>query len=248
MLPEIPDEQVRGAIEQVALETLAEGGVAAPPVDAFLLASQLGMVVARDAAGATTRARFARLGGFSPQGQGTIMLADDPRPERRQWAVAHEIGETQACRVFDLLGVDPREAPVAAREVVANRLAGSLLIPRDWLLQDGIAVDWDLFALKRRYATASHELIARRMLEMPQAVIITMADQGRIQWRCSNWFMKSPPLTIAERCAWQAAHSHSMPVRCEMCELPDELDDVRAWPIHEPEWRREIIRTVLTEL
>ena len=247
MIPEIPDEQVRGAIESTAVETLAEGDVHAPPVDAFQLAERLGMVVARDVVGASTRARFARLGGFTAHNQAAILLADDPRPERRQWAVAHEIGESLAELVFDKLGVDPREAPHAARENVANRLAGHLLLPSDWFVQDGLAVDWDLLELKRRYATAIYELVARRMLEMPVGVVITLADQGQIQWRLSNRFLRTPPLTAAERCAWQAAFTHGESARCEPGDLPDGIEDVRAWPIHEPEWRREIIRTVLAD-
>src|SRR5688500_2245086 len=104
MLPEIPEEQVRAAVEGVALELLAEGDVFSPPVDMAVLAERLGIVIARDGA-SETRARFVRIGGASA-GQATIYLADDPRPERRQWAIAHEIGESQAYRVFADLGVD----------------------------------------------------------------------------------------------------------------------------------------------
>jgi hypothetical protein len=262
VLPEIPAEQSRQVLDTVAREVLLEAGLEQPPVDAFHVAAQLGLIVARDrpaACGlAQPRARFVRLGASvklsqtSPgddgvANQGTILLADDPRLERRQWAVAHEIGESRAYRVFAELGVDPREAPPAAREAVANRLAGSLLLPRDWFIRDGVRVDWDLFDLKAIYATASHELIARRMLEMPPPVIVTLADQGRCVWRRSNGLSRTPPLTTPERAAWTAAHDGGQPAQCEPSELPDGVDDVRAWPIHEPGWRREIIRTELTQ-
>lgn len=260
MLPEIPDEQLRQVLEAIAREILREAEVARPPVDAFCVAERLGLIIARDrpvAAGVEQpRARFVRLAagnGLVPsamsdrqEGQGAILLADDPRRERRQWAVAHEIGESRAYRVFNELGVDPREAPPAAREEIANRLANSLLLPRDWFLRDGVSVDWDLFDLKAIYVTASHELIARRMLEMPLAVIVTVADQGRCVWRRGNRGSRTPPLTPPERAAWIAAHDGGQPVACERGELPDGVDDVRAWPIHEPGWRREIIRTELT--
>jgi hypothetical protein len=260
MLPEIADEQVRQALDAVAREVLLAAGLTQPPVDAFHVAEQLGLIVARDRPAASglaqPRARFVRLGAGAKlvqttagdngdANQGAILLADDPRRERRQWAVAHEIGESRAYRVFAELGVDPQEAPVAAREDVANRLASSLLLPRDWFLRDGVRVDWDLFDLKAIYATASHELIARRLLEMPPAVIVTLADQGRCVWRRSNRLFRAPPLTAAERAAWMAAHDGWRPVQCEHSELPDGVDDVRVWPIHEPGWRREIIRTEL---
>lgn len=246
MLPEIPAEQVQFAVEAIARETLAEAVVTSPPVDALLLAERLGLVVARDAGG-ETRARFVRLGGSAVGAQETILLSDDPRPERRQWAVAHEIGETRAARVFAHLGVDPVEAPVSAREAVANRLAGCLLLPRDWFASAGAELDWDLIEMKDRFNTASHELIARRMLEMPLPVIITLADQGRTVWRASNRHFRTPSLTPAERDAWRAAHELGRAARCESRELPDGVDDIRAWPIHEPGWRREIVRTALAD-
>jgi hypothetical protein len=161
--------------------------------------------------------------------------------------VAHEIGEHCAHRVFAELGLTPVDAPPAAREDVANRLAGRLLLPRKWFVTAGGAVDWDLLELKRKFATASHEMVVRRMLEMPALVIITLWDQGNIQWRRSNVMHSPPPPTAAEHNAWQAAHRLAQPARCDGSELPEGVEDIRAWPIHEPEWRREIVRTKLAE-
>jgi hypothetical protein len=149
--------------------------------------------------------------------------------------------------VFHELAVDFAEAPPAAREAVANRLAGCLLLPRDWFIADGSVVDWDLNQLKARYSTASHEMIARRMLEMPPPVIVTLVDQGRKVWRKSNGPFRTPPMTPPEFDAWKIAHDRGEAARCHARELPEGIDDVRAWPIHEPDWRREILRTALTE-
>ena len=79
MSPEIPEEQVRDAVEGIAREVLAEGDLFEPPVDALALAARLGLVVALDPS-SDIRARFVRLGGASAEGQGTILLADEPRP------------------------------------------------------------------------------------------------------------------------------------------------------------------------
>jgi hypothetical protein len=130
---------------------------------------------------------------------------------------------------------------------VANRLAGCLLLPRDWFVSDGSALDWDLVELKARYATASHELIARRMLEMPPAVIVTLADQGKKVWRKSNRHFRTLPMTLPEVDVWKVAHEQARAARCETSELPDGIEDVRAWPVHEPGWRREIVRTALAD-
>lgn len=246
MSPDIPEEQVCTVVEGVALEVLAEGGVFEPPVDAMLLARRLGMIVARDGV-SEVRARLVRLNGSDGPDHGTILLADEPRPERRHWAVAHEIGESFAYRVFEDLGLQAVDAPPSAREAVANRLAGCLLLPREWFLRDGAALDWDLFELKMRYATASNEMIARRMLEMPPPVIVTLADHGRRQWRRSNRHFRTPPMTQPEIDAWQVAHVRGEPAQCDSGELPEGIGDVRVWPIHEPDWKREIIRTALSD-
>ena len=104
MLTEIPTEQLCETVEGVAREVLAEVEWAGPPVDALAIAGRLDLLVARDSA-MEVRARFVRLHGAGGRGRGTILLGDDPRPERRQWAVAHEVGESVAHRVFFQLGV-----------------------------------------------------------------------------------------------------------------------------------------------
>jgi hypothetical protein len=241
MLADVPEEQARAVVEGVAQAILDEAGLSAPPVDTVQLAERLGIVVARD--GITdTRARFVRFGGAG-ESPATICVAEDPRPVRRQWAVAHEVGECEAYRVFAELGIQLVDAPPAAREAVANRLAGSLLLPHEWFAGDGCDLDWDLFALKRRYATASHEMVARRMLEMAPGIIITLADQGRIVWRHSNRHFRPPPMTPVELDTWKRAHEVGEAAQADRSQLAEGIEDVRAWPVHEPDWKREIMRT-----
>jgi hypothetical protein len=164
-------------------------------------------------------------------------LRPEPRRERLHWTVAHEIGETCAHRVFDFLGVDPREAAPAARESVANQLAGRLLLPRVWFGPDARQCGWDLIELKRLYPTASHELIARRMLDFPAPVVITVIDNGRRTWRLGNLPGRLPPLSPLEQSTWQQAHASAEPATDEA-----PACRVQAWPVHEPPWKREIVR------
>ncbi len=198
---------------------------------------------------AQNRARFVRLAPGSDTNNGTILLADDPRPERRHWAIAHEIGEYTAHRAFDLLGVAVADILPNHREQMANRIANALLLPRKWFHTDGVAVDWDLFELKKIYATASHELIARRMLELTPPVIVTLFDQGKMMWRRSNVLRQPPPLTVAEQGTWRVAHETCQAACCNLqdqaWEFPAGICEMRCWPVHEPDWRREIVRTAL---
>ena len=171
----------------------------------------------------------------------SILLHPDPRAEREHWAVAHEIGEAAAQQVFAKLSVDPREAPPPAREMVANGLASRLLLPRDWLAVDAPQCDWDLIAIKDRYSTASHELIARRMLDFEPQVIISVYDQDRLTWRKSNAHWRKPKQSDSEITCRRRAHESGMAV------YEDGPPRIRAWPIHEPTWQREIVRVEIDE-
>ncbi len=243
MFPELAREEISAALDTVATAVLADAGVDRPPVDAFAVARALGITVVMDDC-QQGRVRYVRLGG---RGVGcpraTILLGREPRPERRHWAVAHEIGEHVAHRVFSLLGVDPRETVSNAREVVANHLAGRLLLPAGWFSADAVRCGWDLIALKRRYATASHELIARRMLEFSPAVIVSIFDHGELSFRRSNLPGRVPPPSPSEMECFRAVHNLGRSAQgCQRTCL------IQCWPIHEAGWRREILRTEVEEI
>ena len=169
--------------------------------------------------------------------QASIFLKPDPRLERCQWSVAHEIGEHLAADLFDRLSLDPRDAPAQAREWVANHFASRLMLPSDWFFADAAAVAWHLPRLKRRYATASHELIARRMLDGSVSIIITIHDQGQLTWRRGNVCDRVGPPVEAERRCWRHTHETGRASRLRGQCL------IECWPVHEPDWKREILRT-----
>ena len=248
MLAEIPAEEFAAALDACAADVLWEAGVADPPVDASFVAQQLGLVVAQDDALAC-RGRFMRLADRSGRDQavGTIVVGRAERPERLQWAIAHEIGESVAHRVFAALAVRPEAAPPTARELVANHLASCLLLPRDWFAADGQALDWDLFALKQWYSTASHELIARRMLEMRPPIVVTLFDLESLKWRRSNVSARPPRLLPGELSVWQQAHDEGLPAAAKLDPSTSGLEAVRAWPVHEIGWKREILRSEVVE-
>jgi hypothetical protein len=238
MLPELTPLEFSAALDAVAAEVLAHLPARDAPIDALRLARVLGLSVAWDERQAG-RGRTARLSARRGGGtQGSILLRPEPRRERLQWAIAHEIGELCAHRVFEHLAVDPREAPAAARETVANALASRILLPRDAFALDGRESGWDLLELKSRYASASHELIARRMLDFAPGVIVTIFDHGRRTFRRGNLPLRTPPFGELEQAAWRTAHQQSLP-----CVESDFIRRVQAWPVHEPEWKREILRT-----
>lgn len=243
MLAEITPEELSDGLDQVVMQVLTKAGIQRPPIDAFKIAQALGITLASDHRQAG-RARYVRLaGGRAGRPKATILFRPDVRFERMQWAVAHEIGEHLAQRVFRTLQIDPREGGTAAREAVANSLAGRFLLPTPWFVEDGQECDWDLHRLKHRYQTASHELIARRMLDGCGPIVITIFDHGRVSFRRSNLPGRAPTPCPAEMQCWQAVHEHNRPE-----ELAHQLLRIRGWPVHEEGWKREVLRTELDEL
>lgn len=247
MLSEIPDDEFAAAIDGCAAEVLWEAGIVQPPVDSLIVAARLHLIVTHDLA-MPHRGRFVRLASYEDRSEtiGTIVVGAAERPEREQWTVAHEIGESVAYRVFERLGVAFDETLATGREQVANRLASALLLPRRWFANDGGDLDWNLFELKERYSTASHELIARRMLEMRPAVMVTVCDQGRITWRRSNVTARAPGLIAEEKDAWRVTHETGMAAD-ESVDGETGLERVRCWAVHEPGWKREILRSEVAE-
>ena len=238
MFPGLTPEDVSAGLDAVVAELLDAAGVEGPPVDAGAIAEAIEVVVATDDRQAG-RGRYVRLHGIRGRSpRPTILLRSDPRPERRQWALAHEIGEHVASRVFARLGVDPGEAAPTAREQSACQMASRILLPTAWFARDAAACCWDLLALKARYATASHELIARRMLELASPAILTIFDQERVYLRQSNVPGRVPPLSCPEMRCWRLVHRRSRPN-----ETRDGLTTIRGWPVHEEGWKREILRT-----
>jgi hypothetical protein len=237
MLADLTLEEISAGLDAVVEDILARCRWEQAPVDAFRIAQALGITVALDDC-QTGRARYVRLSDRSAsRPKATILLRSDPRLERRQWAVAHEIGEHTAYRAFNRLGIDACDTSPRAREQIANQLAGRLLIPSFWFGEDAVALNWDLLALKERYCTASHELIARRMLECGPAVIITIFDQGRITFRRGNIPGRIPPPSTVEWSCWRLVHEHNLP-QAEH----EGLNFIQGWPVHEAEWQREILR------
>ncbi len=240
MFPGLMREDLSAGLDAVVRQVLDEAGVDGPPVDARAIARALKITVAADDR-QRGRGRYVRLRGVRGRSpRPTILLRSEPRFERWQWALAHEIGEHVVHRVFAHLGVDPREAAPIARERVADQLAGRFLLPTEWFAADAAAGAWDLLALKARYTTASHELIARRMLEFETPAIITIFDQGQVSFRRSNVPGRVPAPSPSEVCCWRAVHARNRPRQ-----FHDGIKLIQGWPVHEEGWKREILRTEL---
>jgi hypothetical protein len=124
-----------------------------------------------------------------------------------------------------------------------NLFAERLLVPTAWLRDEGHVCGFDLFALKDRFTTASHELIAMRMLDLEEPCIITIVDNDHVARRRSNAYRVNKELSGPEQRCLKQVQRYSRP-----CQIDEEGWRVRGWPIHECDWKREILRSVLEEI
>jgi Zn-dependent peptidase ImmA (M78 family) len=164
-------DEATAAVDGLVDELLERAGLSGPPVDAIRLAQQtLGMNVCLDRR-QPNRGRAQR----SDAGR-HIYLRPEPTEERHQWTVAHEIGEHLRPDLLRRLGATPEEAAGMAGESLANLLAHRLLVPTCWFADDAPGLGQDVLKLKERYRTASHEVIAMRLLDLPAPCVITILD------------------------------------------------------------------------
>ena len=240
--PDLTPHDLTSAVDVLVGELLAEAGIDQPPIDALALARSSGVTVVTDRR-QQTRARSKRVAG-----QPVIILRPDDRPERIQWAVAHELGELLAVSALAKSLLDVDDLSPRGREQLANLFATRLLLPTRSFLRDVERLDSDLPLLKERYCTASHELIAWRLLDGERPGIVSIFDQGSLTRRRGNVVARHGDLHPAELQCQQQAHRSGHPATRLCAGRSDQpAISVRAWPVHEPRWKREILYTTFSD-
>jgi Zn-dependent peptidase ImmA (M78 family) len=234
---DLPREELIQKVDRFVDDFLDSAGIQEPPVDAIDLAQRhLSIVVCLDRK-QPQRGRAQR----SDKGR-LIYLRPEPTEERHQWTVAHEIGEHLKPPLLKHLGAEPGQTPVMAGESLANLLAYHLLVPQRWFADDASHLDYNLLELKKRYRTASHEVIAWRFLDLPSPSIVTIIDNEHIYRRRSNAWPTHRQLEPAEEECQRYVHYYSRPKVVQKDQWT-----VHGWPVHQPDWKREILRSVVEE-
>jgi Zn-dependent peptidase ImmA (M78 family) len=237
MSEDLSREEVRHTIDRVVNELLSAAKVPGPSVDAIALAQRhLGMLVCLDRR-QEQRGRAQRV-----QGKKQIFLRPEPSEERHQWTVAHEIGEHFKPDLLQRLGIPPDQTRAMMGESLANVFAQRLLVPAAALAEQAPACDYDLLELKKIFSTASHEIIAFRLLDLPEPCIITVIDNDHIHRRRSNAWRVRKELSAPEKQCQRYVSQYSRPQR-----LREQGWTVQGWPVHQCDWKREILRSVVDE-
>jgi len=231
-------EEIQETIDREVRELLTAAGIEGPPVDAVYLAQRhLKITVCLD------RRQEQRGRAQRAAGRKQIFLRPEPIEERHQWTVAHEIGEHLKTTLLDRLGVGPTQTRAMTGESLANLFAHRLLTPTAWFSADAKSLDYDIPELKRRYETASHEVIARRLLDLPESCIITIMDNDAIHFRRGTGArISTRRLEPPEKECQRYVHDYSRPRL-----VRKDGWTVQGWPVHQPDWKREILRSVVDE-
>jgi hypothetical protein len=235
MLDDMPREDVVATVDRMVEELLRSAHIEQPPVDAIALAQgHLGMVICLD------KRQIQRGRAQRAAGKKQIYLRPEPRQERHQWTVAHEIGEHLKSDLLNRLGMEPSETRAMAGESLANLFAYRLLVPSCWFTEDAPALAYDLLALKQKYATSSHEVLAWRFLDLPEPCIVTVIDDEAVTRRRSNSWPIRRKLEPAEEKCFHDVHHLGKPRRVQ-----ENGWTVQGWPVHQLDWKREILRSVV---
>lgn len=229
MTEDLTREDIHHAADRLVEDLLAEAGVTGPPVDVIALARRQGLVLHEDA---RPPAR-GRIKG------GAIVVSPDANDEARQWAAARALGERGKPDLLRRLGLDPAARVGLTAESFAGLIAQRLPTPTAWFAGDARACGWDVPEIQRIYRTASQELVAWRLLDLPEPCVITVVEGGAVRRRRGNATHVTKALHPAEQECQRYVHHYSRPRV-----VSADGWTVQGWPVHRPDWKREILRGV----
>jgi predicted transcriptional regulator len=225
-------EDVYHQADLIVEELLAAAGVSRPPVDAVAAAKHLGMSVREEERQSRTKRRSSEV----------VILSSEGSEESRQWSAAQAVGERLKPDLLRRLGLDPASRQSLPGESLADTLARRLLTPTSWFASDARACGWDVPEIKNLYATAGYEVVAWRLLDLPEPCVITIVENDHVHRRRSNAWRVNKTLQPAERECQRYVHYYSRPRV-----IASDGWTVQGWPLHEADWKREILRSVCDE-
>ncbi len=116
---------------------------------------------------------------------GDRVLVDAGAPaEQQAFDLAHELGHFAIARYRG-----------EQSERGASYIAGALLLPRRPMTAALVRFGWDLEQLRRHFLHSSHEVIARRIADVAEAVV-TVSDGRRVLARVASPWLAPPRPTL----------------------------------------------------
>ena len=100
-----------------------------------------------------------------------------------------------------------------------------------------------MLELKQRYRTSSHEVLALRFIDLPEPCIVTVVDNDHVSRRKSNAWPTRRRLEPAELKCQRQVHQSGEPAR-----VAENGWTVQGWPVHQADWKREVLRSQVEEM
>lgn len=236
-------EDLIEAIDRAVLTMLSRHGMEEPPVDTIGLAQEeFGFTITE--AEDEEEERSGRFGPRPPRRRGReIVFRHDQTEETRSILCARACAREMIAPMLEQLGVTPGTEHRSAQTTLVGMIAPRLLLPSRWFERDARRSGYDLAQLKERYETAGYELIAWRWLDLEEACIVAVVDDGTVASRRGNRAPAGKQLTEAEqRCLAQIAESG------EAQKVRRGDWTVQGWPIPNGPFNRIILRAVPDEI
>jgi hypothetical protein len=234
VVEELSRDDVVQCVDRAVEELLTQARVKAPPVDAIALTRHVGLPTAEK-----PRQGHAPRANRSPPTTDTTPCAATSE-EQRQWEAAQAIGKHLQPQLLQQLGFVSGEKKPPMGESLSGLFARHLLLPSAWFSADAASFDFELFQLKERYRSATHEMIAFRLLDLPEPCIITLVVDDKVHRRRSNAWPVKKRLEPAEAECLRAVTRDGQPHT-----LRAGGWTVWGWPLWHGGCNREVLRSVV---
>lgn len=163
-------------------------------------------------------------------------------PLQRQAAAALAVGTHLKPHLLQRLGIDPTAPRQMMGQSLPRLFAEHLLVPACCFRDDVRAAAGDLSALVQRYASADPELVALRLLDLPEPCVVTVFEDDVVRQRKSNGprITKKPQAVERDCYQWIVAN-------CRPHSLRRDGWSVQGWLIESAGRARVILRSFVEE-
>lgn len=238
-------EDLFDTTDRVVAELLARNGIADPPVDALALARdvfRLSVRFAEEEDDDSARGRFGARPKPRPRRDEVVLRPESPE-EIHQTVCGRAVAKLLVPVVLEKLGVAPGTENKGAAKSLVGLIAPRLLLPTRWFERDARRANSDVWAIKDRYPTVQYEMIGWRLLDLDEACVVAVVDDGEVTARRGNRAAAGKQLTIAEtKClARIAEHGEPVTVRADGWAA-------RGWPVPTGPFNRILLRAVPDEI
>ncbi len=224
---------LHSAIDRVVGTFLESMRLFQPPVDWVELAVSIPGIrreTAQEATGLSRRRAASK---------GKLLFADSLKEESRQRLAAQAISQFLLPKVGDILGIEDGERPPTSW---VRALVERLMVPPLWFRDVWRDENGDFVKVLNRFAFTPLEIVAQRLLDDSEPTVLSIIDHGSLTHRASNGPRAGKVLWPLEKECFEYISHFSRTRRLSQGGMT-----VSGWPIHQSDWKKEVLRTVLAE-